>query len=285
MRINNPFVARHVAAARALAVFTVLLGLGYPLTMVAVAHIPGLDARADGSLVTINDRVVGSRLIGQSFTDADGNPIPTYFQSRPSAAGEGYDPTATSASNLGPEDVVDTPDRASLLTQVCGRTLAVGALEDVDGSRPYCTVDGVGAVLGVYYSDGLTGDVVRAVSLNETDGTPFVAQYGGVRVEPADPSGDYAGAVVVPIRGDAPADPAVPADAVTASASGLDPHISPAYAELQASRVARERGIDLAQVEELIKKYTYGRALGLLGEPGVNVLELNIALDEHYPQG
>ena len=72
----------------------------------------------------------------------------------------------------------------------------------------------------------------------------------------------------------------LPSDAVTASASGLDPDISPAYAELQAPRVARERGISEKSVQELIKKYTVGRALGFMGEPGVNVLELNMALDE-----
>ena len=210
--------------------------------------------------------------------------MPTYFQSRPSAAGAGYDPTSTSASNLGPEDVVDTADRASLLTQVCARSLAIGELEDVDGSRPYCTPDGVGAVLGVYYAHGLTGDVLRAVSLNETSGTPFVDQYGGVPVELAEPGADYAEAVVVAIRGDEPTEPVVPADAVTASASGLDPDISPAYARLQAPRVARERGTDLAQVQSLIDEHTHGRALGLLGQAGVNVLELNLALDERFPQ-
>lgn len=89
--------------------------------------------------------------------------------------------------------------------------------------------------------------------------------------------------MIVPIRGDAPAQPAVPADAVAASGSGLDPDISTAYALLQAPRVARERGIDVAAVQSLIDDHTHGRALGFLGEPGVNVLELNLALDERYP--
>jgi K+-transporting ATPase ATPase C chain len=281
---TNLFVARHLAAARALLVFTVLLGFGYPLAMVGIAQLPGLNAKADGSLAPSGDQAVGSRLIGQSFTDADGGPIPVYFQSRPSAAGTGYDPTATSASNLGPEDVVDTPDQPSLLTQVCARSRAVGELEGVDGSRPYCTHDGTGAVLGVYYTDGLTGEVVRAVSLNQTSGTPFLDQYGGAPVEIAEPGADYSTAVVVPIRGDAPTHPVVPADAVTASASGLDPDISPAYARLQAARVARERGVEVSEVQSLIDEYTHGRSLGLLGQAGVNVLELNLALDERYPQ-
>ncbi|GAA2145553.1 potassium-transporting ATPase subunit C [Nocardioides koreensis] len=284
MRTSNLFVARHLAAARALLVFTVLLGVAYPLALVGVAQLPGLNAKAEGSLVLDGDQVVGSRLIGQSFTDADGDPLPAYFQSRPSAAGMGYDPTSTSASNLGPEDVVDTPDRPSLLTQVCARSRTVGELEGVDGTRPYCTHDGVGAVLGVYYAHGLTGDVVRAVSLNQTTGTPFLRQYRGVPVELAELGADYSDAVVVAIRGDAPDDPTVPADAVTASASGLDPDISPAYARLQAPRVARERGIDVAEVQSLIEENTHGRALGLLGQAGVNVLELNLALDERYPQ-
>jgi K+-transporting ATPase ATPase C chain len=256
--------------------------------MVAVGRLPGLDNRTGGSLITVGDTTAGSSLIGQAFTDSDGNPIPKYFQSRPSAAGDGYDPTSTSASNLGPESVVDTlsanPDDASqsLLTQVCARSLAIGKLEGVDGSRPYCTSDGVGAVLAVFYRDGFTGPVTRVVSVNQT-GTPFLQTYDGVTVEPARNGVDYValGGVITPIRGSAPADPAVPSDAVTASASGLDPDISPAYANLQAPRIARERGLSVAQVHTLITRYTDGRALGFMGEPGVNVLKLNLALDGH----
>jgi K+-transporting ATPase ATPase C chain len=280
------WLAQHLAALRALLVFTVLLGVAYPLVMVAAGRIPGLAGRTDGSLVTVAGTTVGSRLIGQAFTDADGNPIPKYFQSRPSAAGDGYDPTATSASNLGPNSVVDTlsgnPDdaSASLLTRVCARSVAVGKLEGVDGRRPFCTADGIGAVLAVFHRDGFTGPVTRVVSVNQT-GTPFIATYDGVPVEPAGNGADYQalGGIITPIRGDAPATPLVPADAVTASAGGLDPDISPAYAELQVPRVARERGLRPEQVRALIMKHTDGRALGFMGEPGVNVLELNLALD------
>ena len=286
------WLAQHLAALRALLVFTVLTGLAYPLAMVAVAQLPGLRDNANGSLVAnaAGDNV-GSTLIGQTFVDADGNPIPGYFQSRPSAAGDGYDPTATSASNLGPESVVDTlsdnPDQASqsLLTQVCARSRAVGEREGVDGGRPYCTHDGVGAVLAVFYRDGLTGPVTRVVSVNQT-GTPFLASYQGVAVQSAQPGVDYvaAGAVITPVRGDAPSRPAVPADAVTASGSGLDPHISVAYAKLQAPRVARQRGTEPATIQRLIDTNTDGRALGFMGEPGVNVLKLNLALDREFPR-
>ncbi|PWU55206.1 potassium-transporting ATPase subunit C [Micromonospora sp. S4605] len=291
MRLPS-WLAQHLAALRALLVFTVLLGLLYPLALVAVGRLPGLDGKADGSLVSLDGRTVGSRLIGQSFTDADGNPVPRYFQSRPSAAGDGYDPTATAASNLGPESVVDTiatdPEEStpSLLTQVCARSKAVGELDGVDGRRPYCTPDGVGAVLAVFRADGLTGPVTRVVSVNQTaPAIPFLTSYQGVPVELAERGRDYVaeGGVVTPVRGDAPADPAVPADAVTASGSGLDPHISPAYAELQVNRVARERGTDPDAVRRLVEEHTTGRALGFIGEPGVNVLTLNLALDREFP--
>lgn len=289
------WLSHHIAALRALLVFTVLTGLLYPLLVLGVAQMPGLRGNANGSEVSANGKVVGSRIIGQSFTDADGNALPQYFQSRPSAAGDGYDPTSTAASNLGPEDVLDTFDdpattgegadesSQSLLTQVCSRSKAVGELEGVDGRRPYCTAGGVGAVLGVYYSEGTTGTVTRVVSLNENEGSPFVSTFQGVPVELAKVGEDYSRAVITPIRGNAPADPAVPADAVTASASGLDPHISPAYARLQAARVATQRGITPTQVRDLINKYTDGRALGFMGDPGVNVLELNLELDATYP--
>jgi K+-transporting ATPase ATPase C chain len=289
MRLPS-WVAQHLAALRALLVFTVLLGLAYPLVMVGVAQIPGLRDNANGSLAKVDGRTVGSKRIGQSFTDQDGNAIPRYFQSRPSAAGDGYDPTSTAASNLGPESVVDTlaanPDDAtqSLLTQVCERSQAIGQLEGVDGSRPYCA-GGVGAVLGVFHRDGLTGPVTRAVSLNQAcPARPFIATYQGVQVQCAQIGADYAGAVVTPIRGNAPSRSAVPSDAVTASGSGLDPNISVAYARLQAPRVARERGASEADVLRLVDQNTTGRALGFMGEKAVNVLELNLALDRAFPR-
>jgi len=294
MRTVLNSLRQYAAALRMLIIFTVILGVAYPLAITVIAQIPGLKDRANGSPIKVDGQVVGSKLIGQSFTDADGNPLVQYFQSRPSAAGDGYDPTASSASNLGPESIVDTlPDPSvkddsgtqSLLTQVCSRSLAIGKLYDVDGSRPFCTPDGVGAVLAVFWSGpGYHGHVTRVVSLNQAaPATPFIATYKGVNVELAKFGDDYSKGQVVPIRGNAPSKPAVPADAVTASGSGLDPEISPAYAKLQEAVVAKTRGITVDQVNALVNKYKKGRDLGFMGEPRVNVLQLNIALDKAYP--
>jgi K+-transporting ATPase ATPase C chain len=281
------------ASLRMLLIFTVILGVAYPLLITLVSQVPGLKGGADGSLIKNAGKVVGSKLIGQSFTDSNGNPLPQYFQSRPSSAGAGYDPTASSASNLGPESIVDTlPDPSvkgdtgtqSLLTQVCSRSLAIGKLDGVDGSRPFCTSDGVGAVLAVFYAGpGYHGAITRVVSINQTaPETPFISTYKGVKVQLAKFGVDYAKGKIVPIRGNAPSHPAVPADAVTGSGSGLDPDISPAYAKIQEHEVAKTRGITVDQVAALVSKYTSGRGLGFMGESTVNVLELNLALDKAY---
>ncbi len=186
-------------AVRALLVFTVVLGVGYPLVVTGIAQV-AFPGRANGSMLNVASEgdPVGSALIGQSFTDADGAPLPEWFQSRPSAAGDGYDAAASSGSNLGPEN-------ADLVQAVEDRRLAIAEFEGAD---------------------------------------------------PRD----------------------VPADALTASASGLDPHISPAYALLQVPRVAAERGLSESSVEDLVDSMIQGRDLGYLGEPTVNVLELNIAV-------
>jgi potassium-transporting ATPase KdpC subunit len=283
------WLRQHVAALRALIVFTVVFGIGYPLVILLVAQIPGLQHRADGSPIHLDGKVVGSAVIGQSFTDAKGNPLPKYFQSRPSVGG--YDPTASGASNLGPESIVDVlpnpkvkgdAGSPSLLTEVCSRSEEVGAFNGVNGQRPYCTANGIGAVLSVIRSHGLTGNVVKVVSVNqECPATPFISTYDGVAVTCATYGGNYAIGKIVPIHGPGKAWPAnrVPPDAVTASGSGLDPDISTDYARLQAPRVARVRGLPMAEVLSLVKKYTSGRSLGFMGEPSVNVLQLNLALD------
>ncbi|HET9657111.1 MAG TPA: potassium-transporting ATPase subunit KdpC [Kineosporiaceae bacterium] len=196
---------QHLAGLRMILVLTLVTGLIYPLAVTAIAQLPGLSSRADGSMVTdATGRVVGSRLIGQGFVDASGNPLPQWFQSRPSAAGRnGWDPTSSGASNLGPSN-------EALVKAINDRRTAIAAFDSVPGHA----------------------------------------------VEPA----------------------TVPADAVTASGSGLDPDISPEYARQQAYRVARARHLDAGAVLELVDRYTTGRALGFLGEPTVNVLELNLAL-------
>lgn len=220
--------AQLLASLRALVVLSVLLGIGYPLVVLGVGQL-AFHSQANGSPVSAGGKVVGSSLIGQAFTDpGTGDPIAKYFQSRPSNAGDGYDPTATAASNLGPEDVTDAKDKPSLLTDVCTRSKDVAAADGVDGARPYCGADGTG--------------------------TPTV-------------------------RGTAPQSVTVPPDAVTASGSGLDPDISPAYARLQVDRVATARGIPAARVMALVDAHVEGRTLGFLGEPRVDVLQLNLALD------
>ncbi|WP_410869922.1 potassium-transporting ATPase subunit C [Nocardia sp. A7] len=286
MRLST-WIRQHLAALRALLVLTVITGIVYPLAVFAIAQLPGLNENADGSLIERDGKLVGSSLIGQSFTDADGTALAQYFQSRPSAAGDGYDPLSTGASNLGPEDIVDTADRTSLLTTVCGRSKEVGDREGVDGARQFCTKDGVGAVLSVIGPRDADGDVsqpVQVVSVNELcPAQPFLATFRGVAVECAKAGEDYSVGRIIPILGDAPAEAAVPADAVTASGSGLDPHISPEYATIQVERVAKARGVTAAEVRELVTTHTAGRTLGFLGEPRVNVVELNLDLDARYP--
>ncbi|MUL66041.1 K+-transporting ATPase subunit C [Mycobacterium sp. CBMA 234] len=308
MNIGN-LIRVHTAALRALLVLTVITGLAYPALIWAIAQIPGLKDKADGSLVTASGKVVGSSLIGQLFTDDKGNVLPQYFQSRPSNAGtNGYDPMASGASNLGPESIVDTPAdpaqlkagksatdagfKPSLLTQVCTRSYGVADTEGLDhtaGARPFCTSDGVGAVVSVMGPRNAAGNVTnptRVVSVNQpcdTTKAPFAATYEGVRVECAKYGEDYTAGQIVAIRGSAPSDPQVPADAVTASGSGLDPDISVDYADLQVNRVAKARHISAEQVRTLLHDNTTSRALGFMGEPRVNVLQLNLALDKRYP--
>jgi K+-transporting ATPase ATPase C chain len=183
-------------AIKAMIVFTIVLGIIYPAAIGAIALLA--PAQANGSPVAVDGKTVGSSLIGQSFTDAKGNALPQWFQSRPSAAGKGYDAAASGGSNQGTES----------------ETL-ISAIKD------------------------------RKAAIAKSDG-----------VDPA----------------------SVPADALTASASGLDPQISPAYAREQVARVAAARSLPEADVATLVERFVTGRALGFVGEPTVNVLELNIAL-------
>ena len=174
-----------------IALFTGVLGVGYPLAVTGVAQAAFSD-QANGSLVRDKaGQVVGSALVGQTFA------APGYLHPRPSAAGDGYDAAASSGSNLGP----------------------------------------------------LNPDLIARV---KTDADALQSEAGAK---------------------------AIPADAVTASASGLDPHISPAYAELQAARIAKARGVGEAQVREVIRQHVEDRTFGVLGQPRVNVLLTNQALD------
>jgi K+-transporting ATPase ATPase C chain len=179
-------------ALRLLVVMTVVLGIGYPAAVWAVGRV--VPGRADGSFVTSSSgQVVGSSLIGQDFPGA------TWFHSRPSAAGQGYDALSSSGSNLAADNA----------------------------------------------------DLVDAITKRQAD----VAAEDGI------------------VAGD------VPADAVTASGSGLDLDISPEYAAAQVARVAKARGLTVATVAQLVGDHTTGRTLGFIGEPRVNVLELNLALE------
>ena len=192
-----------------LVVFTVLTGIAYPLVVTGIAQAAFGD-RANGSLIERDGQVVGSRLIGQPFSE------PGYFHPRPSAAGYAPGPGYAFGSNYGPTS------EAFLLGEDDPETAGIDESE----------TNGV-------------DDLVRAY--RETNG----------------------------LDGGTP----VPVDAVTGSGSGLDPHISVANARLQAARVAEARGVGLQEVRDLVDQHTDRRALGFLGEAGVNVLELNLALD------
>lgn len=190
-------IRQYGVALRAMVVFTLLLGAVYTAVVTGVAQLVA-PAQANGSVVQHDGAPVGSALIGQSFTDKDGEALPEWFQSRPSAAGDGYDASASSGSNLGPEN-------ADLIKAVEERRSAIAV------------------------RDGVAPD-------------------------------------------------SVPVDALTASGSGLDPHISPEYALEQVDRVAEARHLSVDRVRALVEGHTQGRDLGYLGEPTVNVLELNLAL-------
>jgi len=237
-------------------VLTVLLGLVYPLVVTGVSQ--GLmSKRANGSLVKANGKVVGSSLIGQNFTDADGNALPKYFQPRPSAAGDGYDGMSSSGSNLGPSN-------PKLIGNVPGVNLDTPTNQYASPTDPYCL-----PVASTDENDNpITGAAGNPVYERNKDGT-YVCDANTV------PERALA---YRELNGLAP-DVKVPVDAVTASASGLDPQISVANARLQAPRVARARNMAEDAVLALIGKHTQGRQWGFLGEETVNVLELNLALD------
>jgi potassium-transporting ATPase KdpC subunit len=231
-------------------VLTVLTGLIYPAVITGIAQVAFPD-QANGSLIVSNGQVIGSHLLGQNFAKAG------YFHPRPSAAGSnGYDPTSTGGTNLGPtsaklingttkvddkkNEVVDFDGISDRVVHYC-----------VDNDLPYESSVPLDRFTDVH---GDLDDVKLIRAFND-DKAPLT------------------------FRSKTP----IPADAVTASASGVDPHISPRNAEIQTARVAKARGLPVDQVQALVAAHIEGRALGLLGEPRVNVLELNLALDARMP--
>jgi len=243
-----------ITAVIVVVLMTVGLGLVYPLAVTGVAQV-AFHNKANDSFVKVDGKVVGSKLLGQSFTDKNGNPIPKYFQSRPSAAGDGYDALSSSASNLGPSN-------ANLIGNVPG--VAVGSDGKPITSNPYATPADPYCV-PVQATDKAGNPVYE----KNKDGS-YVCDSNTVpeRVLAYRALNGLAASVKVPV------------DAVTASASGLDPDISIANADLQAPRVAKARNLPLATVLAQVKAHTAGRDLGFLGEKAVNVLELNIVLDK-----
>ena len=231
-------------------VMTVLTGLIYPAVITGIAQAVFRD-QANGSLIVSNGQVVGSRLIGQNFTK------PEYVHPRPSAAGSnGYDPTASAGTNLGPTS-------AKLFNGTTKIDDKKNEVVDFDGIKDrivhYC-VDN-----DIPYDSSMPLDAFKDAQGN-LDDVKLIKAFND----------DKAPLVFTPKT-------PIPADAVTASASGLDPHISPANAQAQAARVAKARGLSIEAVQALIAEHTEGRALGLLGEPRLNVLELNLALDAATP--
>src|SRR5271169_1027565 len=228
---------------------TILFGVVYPLAITGVCQVL-FPHQANGSLITAGDKVIGSEIIGQNFSK------PEYFHPRPSSAGNGYDATASSGSNLGPTSA----------------KLVRGTTKMDDKKNEVVDFDGINLRI-VHYC--LDNDIPyeSSVPLDQ-----FKDSHGDLdEVKLIKAFNDDKAPLLFTAK--AP----IPQDAVTASASGLDPHISPANAETQAARVAKARGASVEQVQTLVAQHTEGRSLGFLGEPSVNVLELNIALDQKFP--
>jgi K+-transporting ATPase ATPase C chain len=229
-------------------VFTILTGLLYPAVMTGLSQVI-FPHKANGSLVSVNGKVVGSRLIGQSFAK------PEYFHPRPSAAGNGYDATQSGGSNLGPTS-------AKLIRGTTKTDDKKNEVVDFDGINlrivHYCVEN------DLPYESSVSLDQFKD-SKGDLDDVKLIKAFN-------DDKAPLHFKAKVPI----------PSDAVTASASGLDPHISPANAEMQAARIAKARGVAPDKVKALIAQFTDHADLGFLGEPGVNVLMLNVELDKQF---
>ena len=227
---------------------TILTGLIYPAVITAIAQVIFRD-QANGSLIVEDGQVIGSRLLGQGFTK------PEYFWPRPSSAGTGYDASASGGTNLGPTSAkllngaIATDDQGQESVAFDGIKLRV-VHYCVDNNLPYETSQPLDSFRT---ADGRLDDVKLIKAFNDVK-TPLVFR----------------------------ARTSIPADAVTGSASGLDPDISPANASIQAARVANARGTTVDQVLELVARHSRGRTFGVLGEPSVNVLMLNLDLDRQF---
>jgi len=245
-------------------VMTVVCGLAYGLALTGIGQL-AFGHQADGSFVKQGGKEVGSSLIGQPFTDGKGNPIPRYFQSRPSAATTSAatgNITVSGASNLGPSNPL-----------LIGFIPGVNTV-DLDGvtskTNPFATPADPNCV-----PVNTSSSAVPVTS--PTSGQRYAKNTDGTYV--CDPNTVPERAIAYRTEFGLASYASIPVDAVTGSGSGLDPDISIANAELQAPTVAVARHLPMATVRRLITAATTGRSLGLFGDPGVNVLTLNLALD------
>jgi potassium-transporting ATPase KdpC subunit len=252
-------ILKHASASIAMLVLvTVALGFGYPLVVTGISQV-FFRHQADGSLVYRHGKLVGSALLGQNFTDSKGNPLPQYFQPRPSEAGDGYDGADSGASNLGPSN--------PLLIGFVAGVNTVGLDGKPSATNPFAT------------------SADPACVPMSPAGVPITSPSPGNKYEMSDksyvcdPNTIPERAVAYRQFNNLPPNASVPVDAVTASASGLDPDISVANALDQAPRVARARHLSASQVIALVHRYTASAQWGFLSEPTVNVLQINLALD------
>jgi K+-transporting ATPase ATPase C chain len=251
---------RHlVASLLMLLAVTLAFGFAYPLVVTGLSQL-FFHKQANGSLIYRNGKLAGSALLGQEFTDAKGSPLPRYFQPRPSNAGTGYDASSSGASNLGPSN--------PLLTGFVAGVNTVGLHGRPSAANPFATRADPACVPTDPQGNPVT---------SPAPGQKYAKTAGGEYV--CDPHTIPERAIAYRQLNGLPAGAPVPVDAVTSSGSGLDPDISVQNALDQAPRVARARHLPTSRVIALVHRDTEGRQWGFLGEPVVNVVELNLALD------
>jgi potassium-transporting ATPase KdpC subunit len=258
--MRSALFGRHMIASLVMLVLvTVVIGFGYPLVVTGLSQL-FFHKQANGSLIYRNGKLVGSELLGQEFTDSKGNPLPQYFQPRPSAAGAGYDGSSSGATNLGPSN--------PLLIGFVPGVNTVGLNGQPSATNPFATKADPACV-----PTSPQGTPVTSPS----PGQKYAKTAAGSYV--CDPNTIPERAIAYRAFNGMAANAPVPVDAVTASGSGLDPDISVQNALDQAPRVARARHLAVQQVIAVVHRYTEGRQWGFLSEPAVNVTELNLALD------